>query len=369
MLAPLKSLGIKRQLTGAFLLIASISLIVAGGAYLLLGSAQNALIEDTLVRAQSRFVAEHLSAKAFAFNNTVSELLLNAGRPAEKAFLRIEYAQRKKDLLTVASSIVPPQEDVSASETGQHRQQADQVMVSLQTMIVRGDRLIAAADKDVTIFGPQTQAAMKEYDSIRARFLADIGKLQESLAVDLEASQARAMRSADMSRVAQIVFTALTLLAAVALGLRFSTEITRPIFDLISVTKAISAGDLSVKVAGDATGELGILSQTIDDMTKALNDSDRTAKTYLESTTGDLMKFVEKVAAEDLDIRLDINGSKNVSSRPGTEQQRTGMNQIATIMNSVSQAMNQTLATGKQTEQAAERLSRLAGHLKELKTA
>ena len=92
----------------------------------------------------------------------------------------------------------------------------------------------------------------------------------------------------------------LVMVLGMALALRLSRNVTKPIREMLAVVHAIGAGSLHARVAHDAGGELGALQVGINQMTEDISNSRRGLQLRIQEATAALAE--QKDAAEHANI-------------------------------------------------------------------
>lgn len=152
-----------------------------------------------------------------------------------------------------------------------------------------------------------------------------------------------------------------TILVILGLGYAVIHTILRSLAQLTLVSRKQAAGDLSQKVEVSSRDELGVLAEAFNQMTTSLNqrtEVEQQARTQLEETIDQYLRFIVKVAAGDLSTALTINGDRQDSLtilgdslNKMVQGLRTMTLQIREATSNISSAAAEILATA--TEQAA----------------
>jgi len=114
-----------------------------------------------------------------------------------------------------------------------------------------------------------------------------------------------------------ILLTVIAGLIISGVSLWIARSIARPIVTVSSAATRLAAGNLDERVEVRSRNEIGTLANAFNEMANNLQEmvqTERQSKSYLESTVGEYMQFVENVADGKLNSQLNLNGSTNTDN-------------------------------------------------------
>jgi methyl-accepting chemotaxis protein len=147
----------------------------------------------------------------------------------------------------------------------------------------------------------------------------------------------KAFAEGEMAIRMVLLFSAIALLASVALGLLLTRSIVRPLGEAVKVARSVADGDLGASIESGASDEAGQLMTALGHM----NDS-------LRRIVGEVRMSTDAIAATSTEI---ANGNLDLSAR--TEQQAGSLEETAS-------AIEQLTSTVKQNSDHAQEANRLA---------
>jgi signal transduction histidine kinase/ActR/RegA family two-component response regulator len=148
-----------------------------------------------------------------------------------------------------------------------------------------------------------------------------------------------------------IVLSLVALLTATSLGLTISGWIIRPIHRLSEASRAIASGDLDQKVEFKSVNELGLLSQSFNQMALQLKESFEQLETRVEERTVELNKAKQSAEA--------ANSSKSEFLANMSHELRTPLNAILGF----AQVMNRDASLAPQQQENLGIINRSGEHL------
>ena len=198
----------------------------------------------------------------------------------------------------------------------------------------------------------------------------------------------------------------ISVLGSVFVSMVMARRIAAPIVELAETSKQVQEGNLEIQLSRRYNNEIGVLSQAYTDMVKSLKgtlqnleakaESERQAKTYLETTVSEYVRFVEKVGQGDLRDRVTPPGEDDELTALGNHLNRMtdNLRELATqvsegVQNMTSAtseilaatqeqaataseqaaAVTQTASTVEQASQTARQSSKRAAHVAEMANA
>ncbi len=148
-----------------------------------------------------------------------------------------------------------------------------------------------------------------------------------------------------------IILSLVALLTATSLGLTISRWIIRPIHRLSEASRAIASGDLDQKVEFKSVNELGLLSQSFNQMALQLKESFEQLETRVEERTVELNKAKQSAEA--------ANSSKSEFLANMSHELRTPLNAILGF----AQVMNRDASLAPQQQENLGIINRSGEHL------
>lgn len=141
-----------------------------------------------------------------------------------------------------------------------------------------------------------------------------------------------------------LIFSALAVLVAAALGFFLTRSITRPLHTAVKVAENVAAGDLTTQIRVTSNDETGQLMQGL----KNMNENLLKIVTEVRAGTNAIHSASGEIAAGNLDL----------SSR--TEQQASSLEETASAMEQMTATVKQNADNARQANQLAAQASRVA---------
>ena len=141
-----------------------------------------------------------------------------------------------------------------------------------------------------------------------------------------------------------LIFSALAVLVAAALGFFLTRSITRPLHTAVKVAENVAAGDLTTQIRVTSNDETGQLMQGL----KNMNENLMKIVTEVRAGTNAIHSASGEIAAGNLDL----------SSR--TEQQASSLEETASAMEQMTATVKQNADNARQANQLAAQASRVA---------
>ncbi|MBU9836515.1 HAMP domain-containing protein (plasmid) [Rahnella aquatilis] len=141
-----------------------------------------------------------------------------------------------------------------------------------------------------------------------------------------------------------LIFSALAILMAAALGYFLTRSITRPLHTAVKVAENVAAGDLTTQIQVTSQDETGQLMQGL----KNMNENLLRIVTEVRAGTNAITSASGEIAAGNLDL----------SSR--TEQQASSLEETASAMEQMTATVKQNADNARQANQLAAQASRVA---------
>lgn len=141
-----------------------------------------------------------------------------------------------------------------------------------------------------------------------------------------------------------LIFSALAVLVAAALGFFLTRSITRPLHTAVKVAENVAAGDLTTQIHVTSNDETGQLMQGL----KNMNENLLKIVTEVRAGTNAIHSASGEIAAGNLDL----------SSR--TEQQASSLEETASAMEQMTATVKQNADNARQANQLAAQASRVA---------
>jgi len=141
-----------------------------------------------------------------------------------------------------------------------------------------------------------------------------------------------------------LIFSALAILVAAALGYFLTRSITRPLLNAVKVAENVAAGDLTTQIQVSSGDETGQLMQGL----KNMNENLLKIVTEVRAGTNAINSASSEIAAGNLDL----------SSR--TEQQASSLEETASAMEQMTATVKQNADNARQANQLATQASRVA---------
>ncbi len=220
----------------------------------------------------------------------------------------------------------------------------------------RFDAALASYDKEIPelLKRIDAEALQDENDVVKYYFstvrqkanvvddlITDLSKRKEQNAADMNAETDALYAS---GRLYMLLLVAGSLGAGIALGVVVTRSITRPLGEAVLVAQRVAAGDLSSRIAADATDELG-------DLLRALRDMNGNLVSIVTEVRGS----TETIAAASAEV---ATGSMDLSSR--TEEQASSLEETASSMEELTSTVKQNADNARQANQLAVSASEVA---------
>jgi len=141
-----------------------------------------------------------------------------------------------------------------------------------------------------------------------------------------------------------LIFSALAILLAAAMGYFLTRSITRPLLNAVKVAENVAAGDLTTQIQVNSHDETGQLMQGL----KNMNENLLKIVTEVRAGTHAINSASSEIAAGNLDL----------SSR--TEQQASSLEETASAMEQMTATVKQNADNARQANQLAAQASRVA---------
>ncbi|MBV6817930.1 MCP four helix bundle domain-containing protein [Rahnella sp. PD12R] len=141
-----------------------------------------------------------------------------------------------------------------------------------------------------------------------------------------------------------LIFSALAILVAAAMGYFLTRSITRPLLNAVKVAENVAAGDLTTQIQVNSHDETGQLMQGL----KNMNENLLKIVTEVRAGTNAINSASSEIAAGNLDL----------SSR--TEQQASSLEETASAMEQMTATVKQNADNARQANQLAAQASRVA---------
>ena len=141
-----------------------------------------------------------------------------------------------------------------------------------------------------------------------------------------------------------LIFSALAILMAAAMGYFLTRSITRPLLNAVKVAENVAAGDLTTQIQVNSRDETGQLMQGL----KNMNENLLKIVTEVRAGTNAINSASSEIAAGNLDL----------SSR--TEQQASSLEETASAMEQMTATVKQNADNARQANQLAAQASRVA---------
>jgi methyl-accepting chemotaxis protein len=184
-------------------------------------------------------------------------------------------------------------------------------------------------------------AAVKGIDREPIQLLEDAGK---RIQADSAAVAADAASSSKRAVVVSSILVLLAAIGAIVAGVLISRTITRPLAHAVAASRAVAAGDLSVKIQPRGKDEIAQLLAALTEMQAGL------ASVVMKVREGS-----ELVASASEQI---AQGNRDLSSR--TDQQASAVEETAASTEQLNAAVKQSADTARQASQLAQSASDLA---------
>ena len=210
-------------------------------------------------------------------------------------------------------------------------------------VIVHPDQMLMKEMSDVSSLAPVKEAISGKrgtlsYDTQEGKKLAGYSNVAlSSWGVVVQQPLDEAMAGASKVRTTGIIFTLIAILLAVLVGVFLSGVITRPVEELVGVTRKLAEGDLTVKVNVTTQDEIGQLALAFNIMTKNLQQLIR-----------GVMQNAEQVAAS----------SQELSSTANEAERAT--NQVAVTMTDFAQGSQRQVDEVEKTLRVVENLTQVS---------
>ncbi len=177
-----------------------------------------------------------------------------------------------------------------------------------------------------------------------------------------------------IERYVAIVLALLSVVSGVAVSIsrRLRARISLPLASLVRSSRAIAAGDLSIR-AGAATGddEIGILARTFDGMASRLRD----LLSQVRSSTGDVARVSESLQQSSSGLTHEVQRQRQAIGEAAASLERVGesVHEVNANVEQLASAAHQTSASIVEMEasiaEVAEHMDHLAGSIDVTSTA
>ncbi len=198
---------------------------------------------------------------------------------------------------------------------------------------------------------PEAARLMEEMDYQYASPMADkVEQMHETIRRDISDAKAAGDRVRKMAVVWVLVFSSLSILIGIVLGMRITKGITRPVNDLVeSANKVSNTGDLDQQIKVDSQDEVGELARAFKTMMGWMKDMSVIAQNI---AAGDLTQMVNPKSGKD---------TFGHAFKTMIESLKTIMMSISKTIGEITSASNQILAaTQEQASAAREQSSAVA---------
>lgn len=150
------------------------------------------------------------------------------------------------------------------------------------------------------------------------------------------------------------VVIVLAIIIAIALGAFISSTISRPITNLVEVSKKLATGDIDVKVEATTKDEVGTLMQAFSDVIENIRKQ---------------AEVVEKIADGDMTVEIDIRGPKDFLNMKLAELVKTNNEVLSSINTSAAQVAQAAKQVSDSSVQLSQGATEQASSIEELTTS
>lgn len=230
----LRSIG--AQLSGGFLVVAGLALVMGVVGYLQVNAVKDLLVSQAVIRSEARYKSTQMRVETTAASELVREYLLHVHND-EKARIRELLNQRLRTLTELLS-----QEERLAQLPGEQTQLAE--IRRLFTGFQAQTLLVLQEYDAAGYYNEKTSQAVRSFEVGRAQLIEALIQLEDTEAELLRASQNAARDAAQMALVTISALSIVTLMAALGMAVVFSLGLVRRLARLQAGAAAIGAGDL-----------------------------------------------------------------------------------------------------------------------------
>ncbi len=219
------------------------------------------------------------------------------------------------------------------------------------------DLYVATFDKFVSL---STQRDKKEAELVvNARQIdANVAQIIKDSGISLNNHKEEMASSNSTAKMTVILLAIIASAAGIGAGIYIARSITKPVDEMLQVSRKVADGDLTVKIQSNQTDEVGQLSTTIQGMTD-----------NLKTIIGKLQKSARKVSitsqslsesSKTMKATTDQIASTSQDIAKGVGQQATDMTEIAKAMQDMSHTVQEISINSQKAAQRADEANKTA---------
>ena len=252
------------------------------------------------------------------------------------------HEQFHKEIARIKTMVANGQVNEARDTAGKSLfQQSEKIMEMFHKMGTVAD---AANEK----FGKMNKLQLEEGAATQAAMNAAIEKIVDKSEEVVAATVAEGKAVASRGRLITIICLAAGVVLAIGLGLLLTRQITKPLFKGVELAKAMAQGDLTRTMDVDQKDEIGVLAQSLNEMT-----------TNLRRMFGDISSGVGKMDASSSQL---ATISQQMSEGAGSTATRSSQvaaaaEEMSTNQATVAAAMEQTSVNVNMVAAAAEQMN------------
>lgn len=303
----LNRLSIGKKIVGLVTITLVIMVAAALHSYLRIRLANRAVVDLTETLDPVTDCVDNIEASALEEQLHLERVQRMAGeRPLERQQIAAESALYREKLAEVDAQVGQAQailtQGIAKTASKSEAVALARVDTALQGLAnqhrmlhQQGTKLLDAAtagEQSISVLRDNVESQQDEFDSALDSVRNRIEDVEQSSGRALEGAESGLLRlAAENFALAMLAF-----LAGVAVALRITRRLVRPIHTLRDSAKAIESGDLGVQVIVSSADEIGDLSKSFNSMVRELR-----VKEQIKSTFGKYLdpRIVEKLIAED----------------------------------------------------------------------
>ncbi|MBN1953570.1 MAG: HAMP domain-containing protein, partial [Anaerolineae bacterium] len=276
------SSSIRVRLIGAYAFVAIMALVGSLVSYAQITRINDILASETTQRAEARYLGTKIRVETLVVSQSVGAYVA-----AESDSERRRIETQITDQLFVFGELVRQIE--MHLEAGAADRRWGAITTINQEYAARVQAVIDAYKAEGQ-FGPQTAAALSQFENTRDSILATLLDYEDYETSQVYDAQYRARQTVNRSLLVTIIGASTVLIGGIGLGWIISQTITRPVSQLVQAAQRIAAGDIEQRAKVRAGGEIGLLARVFDEMTVQLRELIANLEERVEERTRQLQQ-------------------------------------------------------------------------------